>query len=138
MVKFSFLNRTIAVTLSFLVLFSTLSLAIEKHFCGDTLVDVAIFTNVKKCGTEMQDMNQSEIVKKSCCKDETEIINGQDELKINSFDDLSSIQKQILVAFNFSYINLFEGLPKKTIPNRDYSPPEIVKDIHVLDETYLI
>ncbi len=136
--KFSFLNRTIAVTLSFLVLFSTLSLAIEKHFCGDTLVDVAIFTNVKKCGTEMQDMNQSEIVKKSCCKDETEIINGQDELKINSFDDLSSIQKQILVAFNFSYINLFEGLPKKTIPNRDYSPPEIVKDIHVLDETYLI
>lgn len=136
--KFSFLNRTIAVTLSFLVLFSTLSLAIEKHFCGDTLVDVAIFTNLKKCGTEMQDMNQSEIVKKSCCKDETEIINGQDELKINSFDDLSSIQKQILVAFNFSYINLFEGLPKKTIPNRDYSPPEIVKDIHVLDETYLI
>ncbi len=136
--KFSFLNRTIAVTLSFLVLFSTLSIAIEKHFCGDTLVDVAIFTNVKKCGTEMQDMNQSEIVKKSCCKDETEIINGQDELKINSFDDLSSIQKQILVAFNFSYINLFEGLPKKTIPNRDYSPPEIVKDIHVLDETYLI
>lgn len=86
----------------------------------------------------MQDMNQSEIVKKSCCKDETEIINGQDELKINSFDDLPSIQKQILIAFNFSYINLFEGLPKKTIPHRDYSPPEIVKDIHVLDETYLI
>lgn len=136
--KFSFLNRTIAVTLSFLVLFSTLSIAIEKHFCGGTLVDVAIFTKAKKCGTEMQDMNQSEIVKKSCCKDETEIINGQDELKINSFDDLPSIQKQILIAFNFSYINLFEGLPKKTIPNRDYSPPEIVKDIHVLDETYLI
>lgn len=136
--KFSFLNRTIAVTLSFLVLFSTLSIAIEKHFCGGTLVDVAIFTKAKKCGTEMQDMNQSEIVKKSCCKDETEIINGQDELKTNSFDDLTSIQKQILIAFNFSYINLFEGLPKNTIPNRDYSPPKIVKDIHVLDETYLI
>ncbi|WP_426431183.1 HYC_CC_PP family protein [Winogradskyella sp. HB-48] len=136
--KSSFFNRTIAVVLSFLVLFSTLSLAIEKHFCGDTLVDVAIFTKAKKCGEEMQGMNQSEITKKSCCKDETQIIKGQDELKTNSFDDLPSIQKQILVAFQFSYINLFESLPKETIPNRDYSPPEIVKDIHVLDETYLI
>lgn len=86
----------------------------------------------------MQDKDKSEIVKKSCCKDEIEIIKGQDELKTNSLDDLSSIQKQILFAYSFSYINLFEGLPKQTIPNRDYSPPKIVKDIHVLDETYLI
>lgn len=86
----------------------------------------------------MQDMDKPEIVKKSCCKDEIDIIKGQDELKTNSFDDLSSIQKQILFAYSFSYINLFEGLPKQTIPNRDYSPPKIVKDIHVLDETYLI
>lgn len=136
--KFSFLNKTIAVALSLLVLFSTLSVTIKKHFCGDTLVDVAIFTQAKKCGMEMQDMDKSEIVKKSCCKDEIDIIKGQDELKTNSFDDLSSIQKQILFAYSFSYINLFEGLPKQTIPNRDYSPPKIVKDIHVLDETYLI
>lgn len=136
--KFSFLNKTIAVALSLLVLFSTLSVTIEKHFCGDTLVDVAIFTQAKKCGMEMQDMDKSEIVKKSCCKDEIDIIKGQDELKTNSLDDLSSIQKQILVAYSFSYINLFEGLPKKAIPNRNYSPPKIVKDIHVLDETYLI
>jgi hypothetical protein len=137
-VKFSFLNKTIAVALSLLVLFSTLSVTIKKHFCGDTLVDVAIFTQAKKCGMEMQDMDKPEIVKKSCCKDEIDIIKGQDELKTNSFDDLSSIQKQILFAYSFSYINLFEGLPKQTIPNRDYSPPKIVKDIHVLDETYLI
>lgn len=136
--KFSFLNRTIAVALSLLVLFSTFSLSIEKHFCGNALVDIAVFTKAKKCGMEMQDMDKSEIGKKSCCKDEIDIIKGQDELKTNSFDDLSSIQKQVLVAYSFSYINLFEGLPKQTIPNRDYSPPKIVKDIHVLDETYLI
>lgn len=136
--KFSFLNRAIAVALSFLVLFSTISVTVEKHFCGDTLVDVAIFTKANNCGAEMQGMDQTEIVKKSCCKDEIDIIKGQDELKTNSFDDLSSIQKQILVAFQFSYINQFESLPKETIPNREYSPPEIVKDIHVLDETYLI
>ena len=136
--KLSFLNRTVAAALSFLVLFSTFSLTVEKHFCGDTLVDVAIFTKAKKCGMEVADIDQSEMVKKSCCKDETEIIKGQDELKITSIDDLASIHKQILIAYSFSYIYLFESLPKKAIPNRDYSPPEIVKDIHVLDETYLI
>ncbi|APY07822.1 hypothetical protein BWZ20_05710 [Winogradskyella sp. J14-2] len=136
--KCLFLNRTIAVTLSFLVLFSTLSLAIEKHFCGDTLIDVAVFTKVKKCNMEMQSTHQSEIAKKSCCKDETDVIKGQDELKRSTSDDLPNIQKKILVAYCCSYISLLKGSSKKTIPNSGYSPPEIVKDIHLLDETFLI
>lgn len=136
--KYSFLNRTIAIALSFLVLFSTLSLTVEKHFCGDTLVDIAVFSKIDSCCGDANDSDALEITKNTCCKNEVDVVEGQDKLKITSIDDLTSIEKQILIAFHFTYIHLFESLPKKAIPNRDYSPPEIVKDIHVLDETFLI
>lgn len=136
--KFSITHKVFSVTLSFLVLFSTLSLTIEKHFCGGTLVDVAIFTEAEKCASDIVEDNQLEVKKKSCCKDEIYVLEGLSEMTTNSFEDLDDLQKQILFAYSVSYINLFEGLPKLVIPHKDYSPPLLIKDIQVLDETYLI
>ena len=136
--EFSRAHRIFSVALSFLVLFSTLSLTIEKHFCGDVLIDVAIFTEAEKCSMEAFEIEQAKITKKSCCKDEIDIIDGIDQITTTSFEDLDDIQKQILVAYAYSYINLFEGLPNLIIPHKDYSPPLLTKDIQVLDETYLI
>ncbi|MCB0398557.1 MAG: hypothetical protein KDD26_02855 [Winogradskyella sp.] len=136
--KFSFLNRTTAVALSFLVLFSTLSITIEKHFCGDTLVDVSVFSKVDSCCGGANDSDMPEVAKKSCCKNEVDIVEGQDNLALKTYDDLDKTQKQVLFAFAYSFIKLYESTPKVTVPHRYYSPPTIVRDIHVLDETYLI
>jgi hypothetical protein len=125
------------VALSVLVLFSTLSLTIEKHFCGDVLVDVAVFTETEKCADDIAVIDETVITKKSCCKDEIDVIEGI-ELTTNSFNDLYDIQQQILLAYSFSYHKLFEGLPNLVITHKDYSPPRLVIDIHLLDETYLI
>lgn len=116
------------------MLFSTVSFTVEKHYCGDTLVDVSIFTEAEKCGMEAQDMLQ----KKSCCKDEVDVVQGQDELKAPSFEDLNIEQQQLLVAFTQSYSSLFESFPKEVIPPTDYSPPNLVYDIQVLDQVFLI
>jgi len=131
------LHRFVSVFLASLVLVSTMSFTVEKHFCGDVLVDVSLFANAKKCGMDNEKAT-TETFKKSCCKDEVKLIKGQDELKFNTFDDLKFQQQIFLQTFVYSYVGLYESLPKKIIPNKNYSPPNIVQDIQVLDEVYLI
>ncbi|GGD13898.1 HYC_CC_PP family protein [Hyunsoonleella pacifica] len=128
------LHKIFSVTLALLVLFSTVSFTIEKHYCGDTLIDVAVFSEAKSCGMESADVMQQ----KSCCDDEIDVVEGQDELKQASFEELDIKQQQFLVAFTYTYINGFKSLPKETISHKDYSPPNLVYDIQVLDEVFLI
>ncbi len=124
--------------MAFLLLLSTLSLTIEKHFCGDVLVDVSIFTESEKCAMEAYEIELAAITKKSCCKDEVDLIKGQDEMVTKSSDDLSDFQQQLLLAYSYSYINLFEALPELIVPHKNYSPPNITKDIQILNDVFLI
>lgn len=128
-----FLHKSFSVALALLVLFSTVSFTIEKHFCGDILVDMSFFTEADKCAMESEEI----ALKKSCCKDEIDVVEGQNEL-ILSYDDMDFEQLQFITSYVYSYINLFEGAPKKIIPHKDYSPPNLVKDICVLDQVFLI
>ena len=132
------LHNVFSIALAILVLLSTVSFTIEKHYCGDVLVDVSVFTEVEKCGMEPSEIESSKLIKKSCCKDEIEFMHGQDELKFTSFDDLDIDQQLIFASFIYSYINLYDGLPKQIIPHRNYSPPNLVADIQVLDQVFVI
>lgn len=121
--------------LSFLVLFSTFSFTVEKHYCGGNLVNVSIFSEVKGCGMETE---ATQKVKKTCCKDVVDIIKGQDELNTVSFDDLD-FETQIFVSnYAYSFLVLFESLPKQIIPHKNYRPPNLVYDIQLLDDVFLI
>ena len=120
--------------MALLVLFSTVSFTIEKHFCGDVLVDVSVFSEVEKCASEAEEI----IAKMDCCKDTVDVIQGQDELTLKAFDDLDFEQQVFVTTFAFSYLNLFQGLPKEIIPHKDYSPPNLVFDIQVRDQVFII
>ena len=77
------------------------------------------------------------VQKNNCCKDVVKFIEGKDNLKAN-FSDLN-VEKQVLFnAFIFSYVNLFEGTVNNIIPFNEYSPPEVILDIQVLHDTFLI
>jgi hypothetical protein len=131
------LHKIFSVVLSLLVLLSTLSFSIDKHYCGNTLIDTAIFKKAKTCGMEM-DSSQKTSLKKSCCKDVVEIIKGQNELKLTSVDNLKFHQQLFINSFVYSYFDLFESLPKQVIPHKDYSPPNLVANIQVLDQVFII
>lgn len=131
-------HKVFSVAMAFLVLLSTISFTMEKHFCGDTLIDVAIFTKAINCGMDMEAVSKISLEKKSCCKDELEIVKGQDKLKKASFEDLHLDQQIFLTALVYSFTNLFEGLPQQVVPHKDYSPPNLVADIHVLDQVFII
>jgi len=130
-------HKMFSVVLALLVLLSTLSFTIDKHFCGETLVDSAIFSKAKTCGMEMEDAQETGL-KKSCCKEEVDIIKGQDELKLTSFDNLKFQQQVFITSFVYSYIYPIIELKENEITFDDYPPPLIVKTIYKLDEVYLI
>ena len=126
--------------LAVLVLGSTMSLSIDKHFCSDYLVDVAIFGKATPCAMELAldakygpEHNKTE----GCCQDEHIVLEGQDELKIN----LDSIEIDTVVfftVFTHSYLKLFKEDKELSIPFDGYPPPLITQDFYTLYEHYLI
>lgn len=129
------LHKTLSFALALLVLMSTFSFTVDKHFCGSILVDKAIFSEAKTCGMDMHSEYSS--AEDSCCTNEKTAVDGQDELKI-SFHSLDLDQQVFLTTFTHSFVNLFEGAPLEVIPFKYYSPPLLVTDIQVLDQVFLI
>ena len=68
-----------SISLAFLVLLSTFSFTVEKHYCGDFLMDVSYVGHAEGCGMEKDASLKNN--KKPCCKDEVHKIEGQDELQ---------------------------------------------------------
>jgi hypothetical protein len=120
--------------MALLVLFSTVSFTVDKHFCGEILVDQAVFSEAKTCGMHADMPASSE---DDCCDEEKVLVEGQKELKI-SFDDLDLEQQVFLAAFTYSYLDLFIGGAQAETPFLHYTSPLLVYDIHLLDETFLI
>ena len=126
--------------MSFVVLFSTMSFTINMHYCGDTLVESALFQKAKGCGMGMDGLPanlECSVIKKGCCSEEQFTMQGQDELQL-SFDKFNFEQQVFVASFAYSYVNLFEGLDINIIPFKYYTPPLLVTNILVLDQVFLI
>ncbi|NKI26046.1 hypothetical protein HCG49_05685 [Arenibacter sp. 6A1] len=132
--------RILASVMAFLMLLSSVSWTIEKHYCMGSLIDVAFFHKPDSCGVPLSDSNVSQTVIRdlnACCSNEIINIPGQEELKLSSGSfDLD--QQVFLSAFVFSYYNLFKVASERLVPFNDYQPPMVVKDICVLDQVFLI
>ena len=128
------LHKSAAFTMAFLVLLSTVSFTVDKHFCGEILVDLAVFSEAQSCGMHA-DMPAS--AEDECCEEEKILVEGQKDLKM-TFEDLDLEQQVFLAAFTWSYPQLFEGDAQAEVPFFHYKPPLLVYDIHLLDETFII
>ena len=128
--------------MALLVLFSTMSFSVDMHYCGDHLVDFSLTEKVDSCTMKAEMSNSSSEcaameMEMDCCSDVELVMEGQDDLKI-SMDQLSLDQQVFVASFVYSYAHLFEGLAENVIPFRDYSPPPLIRDIQILDQTFLI
>ncbi|MFI2742968.1 HYC_CC_PP family protein [Zhouia sp. PK063] len=135
------ITKIFATLLTLVVLLSTFSFTVDKHYCMGNLVSVSVIKDAKSCGMDMQlqesHTSSKQILTKSCCKDEKQFIKGQNEIKTNTHD-VHLDHAIVVAAFVTSYLQLFENLPKKEIPFQDYAPPILVRDINVLHDTFLI
>ena len=124
--------------MALLVLFSTLSFSVEQHFCGEMLVDTAIFGEAKSCGMEMHaDGDDSDAMDNMCCSEKQITFEGQDELKVNLVK-LSFEQQVFIVSLVSAFFSFEDGEPDEFIPLDDYPPPLVDRDIRVLYQTFLI
>ncbi|WP_411895126.1 HYC_CC_PP family protein [Winogradskyella sp. A2] len=132
-------HKIMSFAMAFVVLFSTMSFTINMHYCGDTLVETAIFQKAKGCGMEMEKPSSKgcAITKKDCCKNEQSLVDGQDELQFQ-VDNITFEQQLFITSFVYTYINLFEGLDKNVTSYEVYEPPLVIRQLYKLDETYLI
>jgi hypothetical protein len=131
-------QKSVSTVLALLVLVSTFSFTVDKHFCGSFLVDQAVFSKALSCGMDMHSHSETDLMDQdNCCRNQNISVNGQDELKI-SFNSMDFDQQVFIAAFTFSFNELFKGLPQQVIPYKNYTPPLIVKDIPVLNDTFLI
>ncbi|SHJ08663.1 HYC_CC_PP family protein [Aquimarina spongiae] len=136
----SFIQKISAVTLALVVLCSTMSFTVNMHYCGKTLVDVSLYKEAKTCEMDMMATSKHEtslMKKMGCCTDKKLQVEGQDELK-TSFDTFTLDQQLFIIAYLESYLDLFEGLEEHIIPFKEYPPPFLVKDLQLLNETFLI
>lgn len=134
------IKKISAVLMAFVVMFSTMSFSMNQHFCGDTLVDTAFFSEAKSCGMEMKSTttrNECSIEKKDCCSDEVKRIDGQNELKTQNLK-LEFNQQVFLVSFVYSYTSLFEDHLEDNLTYRKYKPPLITRDFQALHSVFLI
>ena len=134
------ISKITAVLMTFVVLFSTMSFTFSEHYCGNTLMNAALFSKAEACEMDAKMTVASKdciVVDEDCCKDVIKQIEGQNELKTD-FSSLNFEQQVFLASFVYSYVNLFEGLETNIVPFKYYSPPLLVKDIQVLDEVFLI
>ena len=118
------LHRLFACFMAVLLLASTTSWTVGKHYCMDHLVDISFFAHADDCimdkGVSEKD-DATDQIEDACCSDEFISVAGQDNLK-NSFDQFSSEQQLILISFVYSYTShLFNGFAKNTFFGRDYT-----------------
>jgi hypothetical protein len=125
-----------SISLAFLVLFSTFSFTVEKHYCGDFLIDVSYFGHAKGCGMETN--TPLKTIKKSCCKDEVQKIEGQDELQKSSVTSLEFKKHNYLISVINTPKEVFEITGSRKLFYKDFSPPDIPIDYQVFYQSFLI
>ena len=123
--------------MALLVLLSTLFITIEKHYCADRLVDVAVFSKAKSC-CSASESSKSESKKDGCCKNETDLLVGQDELSLTKTQTLTSVPKAFVLSLAYVYGGFIEEEKEPNVVFDHYSPPKLFEDIYRLNEVYLI
>ncbi|CAM1339353.1 HYC_CC_PP family protein [Tenacibaculum aestuarii] len=133
-----FVSKIIATLLALVVLLSTFSFNVEKHFCGDSLVAISYVGNVASCDDVEEDSCESKTIEPSCCKDDVEFLKGQTQIQ-KSLVEKVTFTKVITAVTSYTYYKqLFSDLKRQLVPHKFYIPPKLFFDIQVLHEVFII
>ena len=101
-------------------------------------MDTAIFSETEKCSSDYVETSEKKARNDGCCKDEIEVVKGQELLKPSDFEDFDFKQQTFIISFVFSYASLFQSDMEQFIPHKHYLPPKLIKDISLFDQVFLI
>lgn len=133
-------RKVVAVLLAFVVVIMTSGFTLSTHFCGGKKVKTVfnITNSDVSCGMEKNTNNcaSKKQMKSNCCQNEIQLIQLDEDYtqQITDFD----FSPDFLIAFITSYVELFENETTEVDFFSDHSPPPLIKDIHVLIQSFLI
>lgn len=131
--------QKIATTLlSLIVLMSTMSFTIYKHYCGEFLVDVSYMGEADGCGMNMDSNSEDqEVFKKKCCKNESEFV----EASVFQKEQAVSLKEQQQTRLVFTDVivkEIWVRINENVHQFADIPPPDIEVDFNILYQTFLI
>ena len=135
-----FFRKIGAICLIAILMLSTSSFSVFKHFCGDHLVNIS-FEKVDSC-CESEDESTTIVnknlnfSKKDCCKNETTI----KELSIVDYTQTLKISKSKVVFITAFYYSFIESTKSDSSINffENFSPPNIIFNKQVQFQSFLI
>ncbi len=138
-----FFHKILSFSLALIVLFSSLSFTINKHICGGEVANTTFFIDADNCSMDMQvcetdaSKKQTSVDKDPCCKDVSEVIQGNDNNQQAQSFHLDIPQMEFLTAFVYTFVNYFQET--STVSQYvNYNPPLVYKNIQTLFQVFRI
>ncbi len=131
------LHRIFSCSLALLILVSTTSWTVGKHYCMGHLVDVSLFVEAKDCGMDMGDNSALTFEKNSCCDDQLIVVEGQEIVELSP-EEIELDGQLHLPICTLHYVDLLQISEDSEAVGEHYPPPILVKDIQLLDEVFLL
>lgn len=130
------MKKTFSVLLSLIILFSSLNFSLSAHYCGQTIIDVALFGEAEACPMAVE-MN-CDTDEKPCCADRDIIIEGEDYLSSKRFEKQEVEKVEILLAELQYPIDLLLEEKQTSFFSQHYTPPLIEQDITLAVQSFLL
>lgn len=111
-----------------------MSFTVGTHYCGNILIDKAIFSQAQTCEMHQEMPSEEE---SECCDDEVEIIEGQDILQFSKAEFDLDIPMELAI-FSFIHFSSPDVFASKTASTEVYDPPQYHRDFQILHQVFLI
>jgi|GEM_PF-245622 len=133
------LQKAFAFFMVVVLVLSTTSFTVHKHFCGSFLVDVSIVVPSSGCGMEQAVAPDSceERLAASCCSDKQELVQGQDTLKMDFFAHVLSPAFSVPEVTSWSH-PILTAQTQEPHTHRANEPPATRRQLYILHDSFLI
>lgn len=118
------MKKPISIFLILVYTFLTIGISVSKHFCGEYLAGVAVFSSEKKTCKCSLFTKKGE--KSNCCKDEVKIVKletSQNLTKIASFDFLKVLDASVPSPHEFSFLKNISSIYLISWKIESFFPP---------------
>ncbi len=139
--------RFVALSLAFLVFFSSAGITLDAHFCQDELKGISVFSKASNCHEKKMSCSsksmksccasKKKIVKedKPCCHNESTVLLMDSDLVLSQFLDINTCDLDLCILrseVDFS----FTPLSRKNTRFQNYRPPPLIVERHIVFQNF--
>lgn len=128
------------------MLASSSGVAMATHYCGGQAVKSAFMLGHSSLDCGMKNMDtpcekdadaEPQVRREKCCENHYLSIDT-DDIIINSYQVLKSLDLTFVVALTYTYLGLNPFETDNNTPYLNYSPPLLEQDIRILHQSFLL